>query len=84
MCQGARATVVPQVVGDYRVGDIRHCFADLTRIRHALDYNPQVTLRDGLREFMGWAAAEPAERRQVEEANQELLAHGLLRSPHGR
>ena len=84
MCQEAGAVVAPEVVGDYRVGDIRHCFADLTRIRGALDYHPQVTLRDGLGEFMSWAAIQPAERRQVEEANQELLAHGLLRSPHGR
>jgi dTDP-L-rhamnose 4-epimerase len=84
MCQKAGAIVAPEVVGDYRVGDIRHCFADLTRIRGGLDYHPQVTLRDGLGEFVSWAAIQPAERRQVEEANQELLAHGLLRSPHGR
>ncbi len=36
------------VCGKYRVGDIRHCFADITRARQVLGYQPQVRLEDGL------------------------------------
>ena len=80
MCRQAGATVLPKVVGDYRVGDIRHCFADFSRAQRELAYVPQVDLESGLREFLDWADAQPAERRRVDEANRELLAHGLLRS----
>jgi nucleoside-diphosphate-sugar epimerase len=37
-----------------RPGDVRHSLADLTRIRHALGYEPVVHLRDGLDQTLAW------------------------------
>jgi dTDP-L-rhamnose 4-epimerase len=74
--------VRPVVVGDYRVGDIRHCFADLRRAEASLGYTPKIGLTQGLNEFLAWAQEQPDDTRPVEEANRELLAHGLLRSGH--
>src|SRR3954464_10105851 len=46
--------IEPQVSGKYRVGDIRHCFADIKLARRLLGYEPKVTLEDGLVELAQW------------------------------
>jgi len=66
----------PEILGDYRVGDIRHCFADITRARQVLGYEPQVTLEDGLIELAAWLEGQIAVDRVVE-ARAELAARGL-------
>ncbi|MDA4896432.1 hypothetical protein PFZ55_57285, partial [Streptomyces sp. MS2A] len=44
----------PQVSGNYRVGDIRHCFADIALARERIGYAPQVDLQQGLEELVEW------------------------------
>jgi dTDP-L-rhamnose 4-epimerase len=68
--------VEPEITSRYRVGDIRHCFADITRARELLGYRPRVSLEDGLVELAGWLAGQQAHDR-VGEARQELEARGL-------
>lgn len=68
--------IVPEITDRFRTGDIRHCFADVTRIRRELGYAPRVTLREGLAELVTWSRAEPAVDR-VEEATEELRSRGL-------
>jgi dTDP-L-rhamnose 4-epimerase len=68
--------VEPDITGQYRVGDIRHCFADISRARALLGYEPHVSLDQGLRELTAWLAHQQADDR-VNEAHQELLARGL-------
>lgn len=68
----------PQVTREVRLGDIRHCWADVSRARDALGYEPQVDFRDGLAELAGWLAEQVAYDR-AEEAQQELLRRGLRR-----
>ena len=43
--------VEAQITGNYRAGDIRHCFADITRAREVLGYEPQVSFNAGLEEL---------------------------------
>jgi dTDP-L-rhamnose 4-epimerase len=71
-----RPEVVPEVTGTYRKGDIRHCFADITRARERLGFAPRVSLHDGLTELAAWLAEQSAEDR-VMEARAELSARGL-------
>jgi dTDP-L-rhamnose 4-epimerase len=66
----------PELTGKYRVGDIRHCFADITLAQSILDYEPRVGLEDGLEELAGWLEGQVATDR-VEEASAELAARGL-------
>jgi dTDP-L-rhamnose 4-epimerase len=68
--------VLPEITGTYRVGDIRHCFADITRARQVLGYEPQISLDAGLMELAGWLSGQSAADR-VAEANAELTARGL-------
>lgn len=66
----------PEVTGKYRVGDIRHCFADITKAREVLGYSPRVTLEEGLVELAGWLEGQAAED-HVAEAQAELSRRGL-------
>ena len=66
----------PEITGEYRVGDIRHCFADLTRAREVLGFEPRVSLRDGLREMTKWLSTQDAKDR-VAAARRELQRRGL-------
>jgi dTDP-L-rhamnose 4-epimerase len=68
--------IEPRVTGRYRVGDIRNCFADVTRARELLGYTPSVTLDVGLVELGDWLAGQIATD-QVERASEELEARGL-------
>ncbi len=68
--------IEPQVTGKYRVGDIRHCFADISLARRELAYEPSVTLEDGLTELVGWLEGQVAED-HAEQASAELSARGL-------
>ena len=68
--------IEPEVTGEYRVGDIRHCFADIGRAREVLGYGPKVQLNEGLTELAGWLEGQQADDR-VSEAKAELTARGL-------
>jgi dTDP-L-rhamnose 4-epimerase len=68
--------IVPEVTGKYRVGDIRHCFADITLARRILGYDPKITLENGLAELADWLQGQVATDRVVE-ATQELASRGL-------
>lgn len=66
----------PEVPGVHRIGDIRHCFADITLARQVLGYEPRVTLENGLLELVGWLEGQVALDR-VGAASAELAARGL-------
>lgn len=66
----------PLITGQYRVGDIRHCFADIGLARRLLGYEPRVAFQEGLRELADWLQAQTAVDRAVE-ARAELEQRGL-------
>lgn len=69
--------VSTRVTGQFRVGDIRHCYADLTQAGKLLGYAPQVGLREGLSRFCAWASAQPLHEDRLERATEELRKKGL-------
>ncbi len=71
-----RTEIEAEIVGKCRVGDIRHCFADISKARRVLDFEPQVDFEDGLAELAGWLEGQVAIDR-VESAGAELAARGL-------
>lgn len=66
----------PEVTGQYRVGDIRHCFADVTRARELLGYEPLVPVDDGMAELASWLEGQVAVD-QVDAATAQLRDRGL-------
>lgn len=71
-----RPELRPQITCKYRVGDIRHCFADISRAREVLGFDPTVALDAGLAELAGWLQTQDAVDR-ADEAGAELAARGL-------
>jgi dTDP-L-rhamnose 4-epimerase len=65
-----------EISGKYRVGDIRHCFADISKAKAVLGYEPQVTLEEGLIELAEWLEGQTAVDK-VAEMSKELAARGL-------
>lgn len=70
------AEIAPEVTQRYRVGDIRHCFADIGKARAVLGFAPKVALEDGLEELADWLSGQIAVDR-VDQASRELAARGL-------
>ncbi|MBV8063910.1 MAG: NAD-dependent epimerase/dehydratase family protein [Actinobacteria bacterium] len=68
--------VEPELTGEFRLGDIRHCYADVSLARETLGYEPEVELADGMAELAGWLEGQTADDR-VEEAARELARRGL-------
>jgi len=72
------ATTQPIVSGQYRVGDIRHGYADLTAIRACLQFAPEISLDEGLTRFVEWVKTQPVEPDRLDKATAELVARGLM------
>jgi dTDP-L-rhamnose 4-epimerase len=56
----AEGKVQPQIVGQYRRGDIRHCFADIGLIREKLGFEPELTFEDGVEDLISWVRDQQA------------------------
>ena len=69
--------IEPEVSGNYRVGDIRHCFPNISRARSVLGYKPAFTLEQGMRELAEWLDRQTADDR-FNEMRAELSARGLV------
>ena len=66
----------PMITGQYRAGDIRHCYADISSIR-SQGFKPRFSLEAGMRELSEWARSQEAKDR-FESAAQELAKRGLI------
>jgi dTDP-L-rhamnose 4-epimerase len=70
------AGITPRITGKHRVGDIRHCFADIGLARSVLGFEPEMELDDGLRELSEWLSEQKATD-MFETAHVELQSRGL-------
>jgi dTDP-L-rhamnose 4-epimerase len=77
-----RSAIVPEISGKSRAGDIRHCFADISRASALLGYGPRIDLDSGLAELSGWLAEsmrnDPVREDRSEAAATELRTRGLV------
>ena len=48
------ALAAKQFYRDFRSGDIRHSLADISKVRHLLGYDPQYSVREGLKKAGQW------------------------------
>src|SRR4051794_11039836 len=71
-----RGRIEPEITGRYRVGDIRHCFADISLAQALLGYEPRVSFEEGLLELAQWLEGQIAIDR-VSQASAELASRGL-------
>lgn len=67
-----------RVTAEYRIGDIRHNLADVSRLTSLLDCAPQVTLAMGLRRLADWVQSQALPEDLLARANTELRARKLM------
>jgi dTDP-L-rhamnose 4-epimerase len=77
LCRLAKLTPEINISGDFRVGDIRHCFADMSLFKATFGYLPSVSIEEGLGRFVVWASSQPIFEDRSQKATAELLARGL-------
>lgn len=67
------------ISGNYRIGDIRHNYADLNKIKNLLGYSPHVTFDEGIRRFTQWVNEQQISSVRYEESLSEMKAKRLLK-----
>jgi dTDP-L-rhamnose 4-epimerase len=70
--------IQPHVTGEYRIGDIRHNFADIGKLERATGFSPRITIEAGLERFCNWLATQPVPEDMLEKANAELKARNMM------
>jgi dTDP-L-rhamnose 4-epimerase len=50
----------PKIVNKFRHGDIRHCYADITKIKKKLGFAPEISFEEGIEELLHWSEKEEA------------------------
>ncbi|MEG2567546.1 MAG: NAD-dependent epimerase/dehydratase family protein, partial [Acinetobacter sp.] len=66
------------VTGQFRIGDIRHNYADVSRLKNILGLVPKVSLKEGLKRFADWVEQQPVPVDMLDKANQELRDRKLM------
>lgn len=67
------------VSGNYRVGDIRHNYADLTKIQQDLGFKPQVSFEQGIKNFTNWVNLQDVQSDHYEQSIDEMKKKGLYK-----
>lgn len=67
-----------RITGNFRLGDIRHNFADLTKISSLLGYRPCVDFAEGIRRFASWAATQGPKSSAYERSLVEMKERRLM------
>ena len=67
------------ISGKYRLGDIRHNYADLSKIKNVLGFHPKFNFRTGISEFVNWVKTQNIQEDKYENSIKELKQKGLIK-----
>lgn len=67
------------ISGNYRMGDIRHNYADLTKIKNVLGFQPQYSFKEGIKKFTDWVNTQDIEENGFDESIEEMKEKGLFK-----
>ncbi|MBF8456586.1 NAD-dependent epimerase/dehydratase family protein [Kaistella sp. G5-32] len=68
------------ISGDFRIGDIRHNFADLSNMKKYLNFEPKIDLNEGIEEFTNWVLKQPIQENNFDKSLEEMKEKGFLKS----
>jgi dTDP-L-rhamnose 4-epimerase len=68
-----------QISGEFRLGDIRHNYADLTKVSERLGYQVQVPFAEGISRFAGWVVEQGPVQSAYHQSLTEMRERGLMR-----
>jgi dTDP-L-rhamnose 4-epimerase len=75
---GLGKEIEPEIVEQYRAGDIRHCYADTRLAEELLGFKAEIAFEDGMRDLLAWLEGQEAVD-AVDSAREALVARGLAR-----
>jgi dTDP-L-rhamnose 4-epimerase len=78
IAQGLGKEIEPEIVNQYRAGDIRHCYADTRLADELLGFRAEIPFDSGMQELLEWLAGQEAAD-SVDAARDALVARGLAR-----
>ncbi|MHC8947787.1 NAD-dependent epimerase/dehydratase family protein [Sphingobacterium hungaricum] len=67
------------ISGNYRLGDIRHNYADLSKIKNKLSFEPLVGFQQGLKKFTDWVNTQSVQEDNYQKSIQEMKDKGLYK-----
>jgi len=67
------------VTGNFRLGDIRHNYADMTMASDRLEFTPRYDFERGIAEFCKWVIASGPRESQYEQSIAEMKKKGLMK-----
>ncbi len=79
LCSYYDKAVPVHITGNFRIGDIRHNFADISRARSILGYEPTVSFEEGLRKFTDWVKCQKVVSTSYESSILEMKSKGLMK-----
>jgi dTDP-L-rhamnose 4-epimerase len=78
IARGLGKQLVPEVVNEFRAGDIRHCYADTQLANELLGFRAEIPFEAGMQELLAWLEGQEAAD-SVDAAREALVARGLAR-----
>jgi len=67
------------ISGNYRLGDIRHNYADISKAKQLLGFEPKVSFQEGLKQFTDWVNTQEVEEDKYQQSIEEMKAKGLYK-----
>jgi len=74
-----KANTKVNITGNYRLGDIRHNYADLTKIGSLLDFQPKYNFETGIKKFTEWVLTQEIKESKYEDSIAEMKEKGLFK-----
>jgi dTDP-L-rhamnose 4-epimerase len=78
LCSALNSFVSIRVTSQYRLGDIRHNYADTSRLSQLMPVHCNISLTEGLSRFADWVLTQPLPTDNLEKANAELRKRKLM------
>jgi len=78
IARGLGKDLQPEIVNQYRAGDIRHCYADTRLAEELLDFRAEIPFQRGMDDLLAWLETQEASD-TVDSARDALVARGLAR-----
>lgn len=67
------------ISGNYRLGDIRHNYADISKAKQLLGFEPKISFQEGLKQFTDWVNTQEVEEDKYQQSIDEMKAKGLYK-----
>ncbi len=79
LCKHYKTDVPLVISGNYRLGDIRHNFADISLAKEKLGYSPKWDFDSGLKQFTDWVNTQDILSDGYEKSLEEMKSKGMFK-----